>query len=247
MRASDLPWQAGAAGRYWWRMRVLLVEDYQPLARSVAQGLREAGYAVDVAGDGEEGLALSQANPYDALVLDLMVPKVDGITILRRLRAAGSKVGVLIITARDQLEARVGGLDEGADDYLVKPFAFEELLARLRAVIRRRYQTTTNVIFVGDLVIDSAARVVKRAGRGVSLSAREFALLEYLALRRGQIVSRTEVWEHVYDFAAEPSSNVIDVYVGYLRRKLGDGEGGTSRLIHTHRGLGYSLDVGAPE
>jgi DNA-binding response OmpR family regulator len=228
-------------------MRVLLVEDYQPLARSVAQGLREAGYAVDVAGDGEEGLALSQANPYDALVLDLMVPKVDGITILRRLRAARSNVGVLIITARDQLEARVGGLDEGADDYLVKPFAFEELLARLRAVIRRRYQTTTNVISIGDLVIDSGARSVKRAGRGVTLSAREFALLEYLALRRGQVVSRTEVWEHVYDFAAEPSSNVIDVYVGYLRRKLGDGEGGAERLIHTHRGLGYSLDERAPE
>jgi DNA-binding response OmpR family regulator len=228
-------------------MRVLLVEDYQQLARSVAQGLREAGYAVDVTGDGEEGLALSQANPYDALLLDVMVPKVDGLTILRKLREAGSRTGVLIITARDQVADRVGGLDEGADDYLIKPFAFEELLARLRAVIRRRYQTATNVMFIGDLVIDSGARVVKRAGRGVNLSAREFALLEYLALRRGQIVSRTEVWEHVYDFAAEPSSNVVDVYVGYLRRKLGEGEEGVRRLIHTHRGLGYSLDEGAPE
>jgi DNA-binding response OmpR family regulator len=228
-------------------MRVLLVEDYEPLARSVAQGLREAGYAVDVTGEGEEGLALAQANPYDALVLDLMVPKVDGLTIVRELRAAGSKVGIVIVTAKDQLATRVGGLDEGADDYLVKPFAFDELLARLRAVIRRRYQTTTNVIFIGDVVIDSGARIVKRAGKSINLSAREFALLEYLALRRGQIVSRTEVWEHVYDFAAEPSSNVVDVYVGYLRRKLADGEGGGQRLIHTHRGLGYSLDVGAPE
>jgi DNA-binding response OmpR family regulator len=158
-------------------------------------------------------------------------------------RAAGSSAGVVIITARDQLPDRIAGLDLGADDYLVKPFALDELLARLRAVIRRRYQSTTAVVTLGDLVIDSAARVVRRAGRAVTLSAREFALLEYLALRRGQIVSRTEIWGHVYDFAAEPSSNVVDVYVGYLRRKLGDGEAGGHRLIRTHRGLGYSLEV----
>jgi DNA-binding response OmpR family regulator len=175
-------------------------------------------------------------------VLDVMVPGRDGLQILRRLRAAGSKVGVLLVTAREQVAQKVEGLDLGADDYLVKPFAFDELLARLRAVIRRRYQTTSNVIAIGDLAIDTTARVVKRAGRVVALSAREFALLEYLALRRGQVVSRTDVWEHVYDFAAEPSSNVIDVYVGYLRRKLGDGEGHSPRLIHTHRGLGYSID-----
>jgi DNA-binding response OmpR family regulator len=228
-------------------MRVLLIEDYEPLARSVAQGLREAGYAVDVSGDGAEGLGLARSAPYDALVLDLMVPKIDGLTIVRELRAGGSNIAILIITARDKISSRVGGLDEGADDYLVKPFAFDELLARLRAVIRRRYQSTTNITRVGDLVIDSTARAVSRAGRGISLSAREFALLEYLALRRGQIVSRTEVWEHVYDFAAEPSSNVVDVYVGYLRRKIGDGEGGSTRLIRTHRGLGYSLDAGGGE
>jgi DNA-binding response OmpR family regulator len=224
-------------------MRVLLVEDYEPLARSLTQGLREAGYAVDATGNGEEGLALAQTNPYDAIVLDLMVPKVDGLTILRRLRAAGSTTAVVIVTARDQVADRVAGLDLGADDYLVKPFAFHELLARLRAVIRRRYLSPTNVQSIGDLVIDSGARTVKRAGRAIALSAREFALLEYLALRRGQIVSRTDVWEHVYDFAAEPSSNVVDVYVGYLRRKLGDGEGNAPRLIRTHRGLGYSLDA----
>lgn len=222
-------------------MRVLLIEDYEPLARSLTQGLREAGYAVDATGDGEEGLALAQTNPYDALVLDLMVPKLDGRTILRRLRAGGSSTCVLIITARDQVHDRVDGLDLGADDYLVKPFAFDELLARLRALIRRRYRTDTNLVRVGDLELDGAARTVRRAGRAVSLSAREFALLEYLALRRGQIVTRAEIWEHVYDFAAELSSNVVDVYVGYLRRKLGDGEGGAARLIHTHRGLGYSL------
>jgi DNA-binding response OmpR family regulator len=227
-------------------MRILLVEDYEPLARSVAQGLREAGYAVDVSADGEEALALAESNPYDALVLDIMVPKVDGLTILRRLRGSGSPTAILVVTARDQLSDRVAGLDLGADDYLVKPFAFDELLARLRAVIRRRYRASTNVLQVGDLEIDSAARTVRRGGRGITLSAREFALLEYLALRRGQVVTRTEVWEHVYDFAAEPSSNVIDVYVGYLRRKLADGERGAARLIHTHRGLGYSLDAEEP-
>jgi DNA-binding response OmpR family regulator len=224
-------------------MRVLLVEDYEPLARSLTQGLREAGYAVDVTGNGEEGLGLAQANPYDALILDVMIPKIDGLTILRRLREADSRAAVVIITARDGVSDRVAGLDLGADDYLVKPFAFHELLARLRAIIRRRYQSSTNVLSVGDLVIDLGARTVKRGGRAIALSAREFALLEYLALRRGQVVTRTEVWEHVYDFAAEPSSNVVDVYVGYLRRKLADGEADSARLIHTHRGLGYSLDT----
>jgi len=226
-------------------MRVLLVEDYQPLARALAQGLREAGYAVDATADGRQGLALAGANGYDALVLDVMVPELDGLAILRRVRAAGSSAAVVIITARDQVADRIAGLDLGADDYLVKPFALDELLARLRAVIRRRYQATTNVLALGDLVIDSASRAVKRAGKPVPLSAREFALLEYLALRRGQIVTRTEIWEHVYDFAAEPSSNVVDVYVGYLRRKLGDGAPGTGtrRLIRTHRGLGYSLEI----
>jgi DNA-binding response OmpR family regulator len=227
-------------------MRILVVEDYEPLARSLVQGLREAGYAVDHSADGEEALGLAQASPYDALVLDIMVPTMDGLTVLRRLRAGGSEAAVLLVTARDQVPDRVAGLDTGADDYLVKPFAFDELLARLRAVIRRRYRETTSCVRVGDLEIDCAARTVKRAGRAISLSAREFALLEYLALRRGQVVTRTEVWEHVYDFAAEPSSNVVDVYVGYLRRKLADGEGGAARLIHTHRGLGYSLDAEGP-
>jgi len=224
-------------------MRVLLIEDYEPLARSLAQGLREAGYALDVAADGEEGLGLAQTNSYDALVLDLMVPKIDGLTILGRLRARGSNTGVLIITARDQVSDRVDGLDLGADDYLVKPFAFDELLARLRAVIRRRYGAPANLLRIADVELDVGARTVRRAGQAVSLSAREFALLEYLALRRGHVVTRAEIWEHVYDFAAEPSSNVVDVYIGYLRRKLGDGEGETCRLIRTHRGLGYSIET----
>ncbi|HKA90938.1 MAG TPA: response regulator transcription factor [Haliangiales bacterium] len=222
-------------------MRVLLIEDYEPLARSVAQGMREAGYAVDAAGDGEDGLARAQAGGYDAIVLDLMVPKLDGLSLLARLRRDGSHIPVLILTARDGVADRVAGLDLGADDYLVKPFAFAELLARLRALIRRRYRAPDAVIRVADLEVDVAARCVRRAGRAVTLSAREFALLEYLAHRRGQIVTRAEIWEHVYDFAAEPSSNVIDVYIGYLRRKVDDGH--PRKLLRTHRGLGYSLDV----
>jgi two-component system copper resistance phosphate regulon response regulator CusR len=226
-------------------VRILLVEDYEPLARSMIQGLREAGYAVDRARSGDEALAQAAASPYDALVLDLMIPGIDGMTVLRRLRQGGSATPILVVTARDQVPDRIEGLDAGADDYLVKPFAFDELLARLRSVIRRRYQTSANLLLVADLEIDLAARTARRGGRTIALSAREFALLEYLALRRGQIVTRAEVWEHVYDFASEPSSNVIDVYVGYLRRKLGDGEAGAPRLIRTHRGLGYSLDAEA--
>jgi two-component system copper resistance phosphate regulon response regulator CusR len=224
-------------------VRILLVEDYDPLAKSMIQGLREAGYAVDWAATGDEALTLATASPYDALVLDLMIPGIDGMTVLRRLRQGGSATPVLVVTARDQVPDRVEGLDAGADDYLVKPFAFDELIARLRSVIRRRYQTSANLLLVADLEIDLAARIARRRGHPIALSAREFALLEYLVLRRGQIVTRAEVWEHVYDFASEPSSNVIDVYVGYLRRKLGDGEDGTPRLIRTHRGLGYSLDA----
>jgi DNA-binding response OmpR family regulator len=222
-------------------MRLLLVEDYGPLARSVAQGLREAGYVVDAAADGAEGLARAEEGSYDAIVLDLMVPKLDGLTLLERLRGGGSQTPVLILTARDEVSDRVAGLDRGADDYLVKPFAFDELLARLRALIRRRYQAPASVIRIADLEVDTIARTVRRAGRAVTLSAREYALLEYLALRRGQVVTRIEIWKHVYDFAAERGSNVIDVYVGYLRRKVDDGH--THKLLSTHRGLGYSLGV----
>ena len=220
-------------------MRVLLVEDYEPLARSLAQGLREAGYAVDRSADGEEGLWYADSNPYDAIVLDVMLPKIDGLTVVRTLREKQNPAAVLMLTARDQLADRVAGLDAGADDYLVKPFELAELLARLRAVIRRRYQVGEAVIRIADLEVDPAARVVKRGGTAIALSAREYALLEYLALRKDQIVTRAEIWEHVYDFASDPSSNVVDVYIGYLRKKIdADRE---PKLIQTRRGLGYLL------
>lgn len=220
-------------------MRVLLVEDFPPLARSLGQGLQELGYAVDLASDGQQALDAFHGVAYDAMVLDLMLPKVDGLTVLSRLRAQGSDIPVLLLTARDQVDDKIAGLDSGADDYLVKPFAFGELIARLRAVVRRRYGHRLNVIRVGELTIDMSAHTVTRGGELVPLSAREYAVLEYLACRRGQIVTRGDIWEHVYDFATEPSSNVVDVYIGYLRKKIDQGR--VEKLIHTHRGLGYSL------
>jgi len=221
-------------------MRALVVEDYLPLSASLAQGLREQGYAVDVTGEGNEGLWYAQTNPYDVIVLDLMLPGLDGRELLRRIRREGNTTPVLILTARDTIADRVAGLDLGADDYLVKPFAFDELSARLRALVRRGHRVATAVMRIADLEVDSAARTVRRAGQPIALSAREYALLEYLAHRRGEVVTRTELWEHLYDFAAEPQSNVLDVYVGYLRRKIDDGH--AIKLIHTRRGQGYVLE-----
>lgn len=220
-------------------MKLLLIEDYAPLQKSLAKGLREAGYAVDVAGDGKEGLWYARCGDYDVIVLDLMLPEIDGLTVLRRLRAEGRDVQVLILTAKDTVGDRVKGLDLGADDYLIKPFAFDELLARVRALVRRGYESRSPVIRVGDLEINTSSRVVRRAGGVIDLTAREYALLEFLALRAGQVVTRTEIWEHIYDFKDESTSNVTDVYILYLRRKLE--RLGQSRLIHTRRGVGYIL------
>ncbi len=223
-------------------MRVLVIEDYQPLLKSLTQGLEEAGFAVDASADGEEGLWYARSHDYDAIVLDLMVPGVDGLTILSRLRRDGSSVPVLIVTAKDTVEDRVKGLDLGADDYLVKPFAFEELVARVRALVRRGYDNRDPVIRIDDLEIDTTARTARRDGQRIDLSAREYALLEFLAMRAGQVVSRTAVWEHVYDFHSDPASNVVDVYVGYLRKKIE--RPGLAKLIHTRRGQGYLLGRG---
>lgn len=221
-------------------MRVLVVEDYAPLRDSVAQALREEGFAVDTAADGEVGRWHAQSGEHDVLVLDIMLPKVDGLTLLRELRHADRRVPVLLLTAKDTVEDRVLGLDAGADDYLVKPFELAELLARVRALVRRRYAAAGPVIRVQDLQVNTASRVVHRAGQRIELTAREYALLEYLALRAGQIATRTDIWEHVYDFRSTVESNVVDVYVGYLRKKL---EGpGQAKLIHTRRGQGYVLE-----
>jgi DNA-binding response OmpR family regulator len=224
-------------------MRLLVIEDYAPLLRSIVQGLREDGYAVDSASDGEAGLRLALEVGYDVIVLDLMLPKVDGWGVLERLRRARRRAAVLILTARDEVQDRVKGLDLGADDYLVKPFAFAELQARIRALVRRRYARPDHVLSVADLEIDTSARTVRRGARLIALSAREYALLEYLATRHGQTVTRSEIWDHVYDFASEPSSNVVDVYIGYLRKKID--QQFEHKLIHTRRGLGYVL--GGPE
>lgn len=222
-------------------MRVLLVEDYEPLRKSLEQGLSEAGYALDVAADGEEGLWYALGNDYDVIVLDLMLPVVDGLSILRKLRARKKDAPVLILTARDTVQDRVAGLDCGADDYLVKPFAFEELLARVRALVRRNYNKKSPRIVVEDLRIDLNTQQVYRGDRLIQLTAREYGLLEYLAVRAGEVVSRTDIWEHVYEFNSSAASNVVDVYVGYLRKKL-QSEGEPS-LLHTVRGRGYLLGV----
>ncbi len=224
-------------------MRTLLVEDYQPLRESISQGLREAGFAVDATPDGAEGLVYARTGKYDVILLDLMLPGLDGLTILRELRDRRDPVHVLIITAKDAVDDRIRGLDLGADDYLVKPFSLEELLARVRALVRRRYAAKSPVIGIADLQIDTAARIVRRAGKIVELTAREYAVLEYLANRAGQPVTRNAIREHVYDFNEDPDSNVIEVYVASLRKKL-ERHGGP-RLIHTRRGIGYVLGESA--
>ena len=220
-------------------MRVLVVEDFEVLRDSIAQGLREAGFTVDTAVDGETGLWHAQSNDYDVIVLDLMLPRVDGLTVLKRLRANANRTHVLILTAKDTSADRVKGLDSGADDYLVKPFVLAELLARVRALVRRRYDVKTPLIRVADMEIDTATRAVRRGGETMELSAREYSLLEYLAHRAGQVVTRTEIWEHVYDFNSTAESNVVDVFIGHLRRKIERPD--LPRLIHTRRGHGYML------
>ena len=223
-------------------MRVLLVEDYPPLQKSVAKGLREAGFAVDAAADGEEGLWYATTGEYDVVDLDLKLPKIDGLTVLKRLRAEGRSCHVLLLTAKDTVADRIRGLDLGADDYLVKPFAFAELLARVRALARRAYRAKNPTLRVGDLRIETPTQRVWRGREEAHLTPREYVLLEYLAMRAGEVVSRMDIWEHVYEFNAEADSNVVDVYIGYLRRKLG--RPGKPPLIHTVRGRGYRLGGG---
>lgn len=222
-------------------MRVLLVEDSERLRKSLTTALKASGYAVDAEADGEEGLWLAKTHDYDVLVLDIMLPGLDGLELLDTLRRDGNETPVLFLTARDTVEDRVRGLRQGADDYLVKPFALEELLARVETLTRRRYQKRTSSVTVGDLELDSAAKTVKRDGMPVSLAAREFALLEYLMLRAGQVVSRTEIEEHIYDDLVSPMSNVVDSAVCALRKRIAV-RADSAPLIHTRRGQGYVLE-----
>jgi two-component system OmpR family response regulator len=215
-------------------MRILIVEDEPDLLRSLTQALQEEGYAVDPAPDGEAGLFNAQNFDYDGVVLDVMLPKVDGWEVLRRLRKT-KKTPVLMLTARDQLKDRVRGLDTGADDYMAKPFDLPELFARLRALIRRSAGRTSNILAVDDVIIDTAAREVKRGGASVALTAREYALVEYLALHQGEVVTRTALYEHLFDENESTLSNLLDVHVSNIRKKLG------AEFITTRRGHGYCV------
>lgn len=220
-------------------MRILVVEDEEKVASFIRKGLEEERYAVDVALDGEEGLLLAQLNPYDLIVLDLMLPKVDGFRFLAQLRSDSIDTPVLVVTARDTTTDKVRGLDLGADDYLTKPFSFEELLARVRALLRRGKPNRSPVFRVADLTLDPAARRVTRGDKIIELTAKEYALLEYFVRHAGQVLTRTMIAEHVWDQTFDSYTNVIDVYVNYLRKKID--QGFDPKLIHTVRGVGYVL------
>jgi DNA-binding response OmpR family regulator len=229
------------SGGFLYVMHIMLVEDYKPLLDYLSKGLRECGYAVDTAAEGKEGLWHATSGEYDVIILDLMLPGLDGLSILKKVREKDKNTAVLILTARDQVEDRVAGLDAGADDYLGKPFAFEELLARVRALVRRSYAKKKPMIHVGDLRIEMSSRRVWRAEEEIELTLREYSILEYLAMRSGETVSRTDIWEHVYEFNSDADSNVVDVYITYLRKKIERADKPT--LLHTKRGFGYMLGV----
>ena len=218
-------------------MRILFVEDSQILLRTVRRALRHEGFTVDTAADGEDGLAAAETHEYDVIVLDIMLPKLTGLALLRRLRTAGNTTHVLILTARDTVADRVDGLRQGADDYLVKPFALSELIERVRVLCRRAYGNKSGSLRIGTLELSLSARRVLRNGAEVDLTAREWRLLEYLALRRGQVVPRSEIEAHIYDEHVSPMSNVVDTAIYNLRRKIGP------NFIHTRRGLGYVLEA----
>lgn len=221
-------------------MRVLVIEDEPRLAENIARSLREsAGYAVDIAPDGQEGLFMAESNEYDAILLDLMLPHLDGMQLLTSFRRAGQRTPVLVVTARDDKESVVALLNAGADDYLTKPFDLGELLARTKALIRRGKGQPSPLLKIGDLELNTVKRTVQRAGKAVALTAMEYRVLEYLLHRPGAVVSKTELLEHLYDYNWEKFSNVIEVYISGLRRKLDNGS--SKQLIHTLRGQGYML------
>lgn len=220
-------------------MRILLVEDEKELASIIKQGLEEEGYIVDVAHDGEEGLYMSENYSADAVILDIMLPVMDGLTVLSTMRKKGINTPVILLTARDALVDKIKGLDTGADDYLTKPFVFDELLARVRSLLRRKTDVKEAVIRIADIEINTANHEVRRGGRLITLSAKEYALLEYLAYKKDTVVSRSDIIEHIYHEDSEMDSNVVDVYINYLRNKID--KDFKKKLIHTVRGAGYIL------
>jgi two-component system, OmpR family, response regulator len=224
-------------------MRILIVEDEHKIANALKRGLAQESFAVDIAYDGDEGLASAQSEPYDVIVLDRMLPGVDGITMCKQLRAEGNHTPIIMLTAKDQVRDRVQGLDAGADDYLVKPFSFEELLARIRALLRRPHEAASSVLEVDDLRLNPATFAVTRKGQPIALSGKEFALLEYLMRNAGRIVTKDMIMGHVWDFDADILPNTVEVYIGYLRNKIEKPFTDSPRLIYTHRGFGYKMGV----
>jgi heavy metal response regulator len=220
-------------------MRILVVEDEKKVASFLKKGLEEEYYAVDCAYDGEEALYMVEANEYDLLILDIMLPKIDGLEVLKGVRDKRLPLPVLMLTAKDSVEDVVKGLDAGGDDYLTKPFAFAELLARVRALFRRKEREPAGELQVADLVLDPVTHAVSRGGREIELTAKEYALLEYLMRQVNRVVTRTMISEHVWDYHFDPMTNVIDVYVNHLRNKID--QNSSQRLIHTIRGVGYML------
>ena len=220
-------------------MRILIVEDEKKIADLIKRGLKEEGYAADIASDGEKGEFLAATNQYDAIILDIMLPKLDGTALCGRLRDRKITTPIIMVTAKDAVSDKVKGLDSGADDYLTKPFAFEELLARIRALLRKRSSQDAKKLKVGGLELDLLSHKVTREGKDISLTAKEYALLEYLMRNNGAVVTRTMIAEHVWDMNFDTDTNVIDVYINYLRKKVD--EGFRDDLIHTIRGRGYIL------
>jgi len=220
-------------------MRLLVIEDEKKVARFIKKGLEEEGYAVDLAFDGEEGLAMLLDQVHDLILLDIALPKIDGLQVLKKLREKKVRTPVLLLTVRATIEDKVLGLDSGADDYLTKPFAFQELLARIRALLRRKGEVGDPLLRVEDLVLDPARRLVTRGGEKIDLTSKEFALLEYLMRNAGRVVSRAMISEHVWNYDFDTETNIIDVYINYLRRKIDSGQ--EKKLIYTVRGSGYVL------
>jgi DNA-binding response OmpR family regulator len=221
-------------------MKVLVIEDEEKIARALQRGLEQERFSAEIAPDGAAGLAAAEADEYDVIILDRMLPEMDGMEVCRSLRASGDKTPILMLTAKDQVRDRVAGLNAGADDYLVKPFAFEELLARIRALLRRPSQATDTILRVSDLELDPVSFQVRRGGKNIKLSAKEFALLEYLMRNVGRVLSKDKIIDHVWEYDADVLPNNVEVFIGYLRRKIDTPFEGPN-IIHTSRGFGYSV------